>query len=166
MVYHASFGPSLAHGFGILTLFQQGFGEHHELGDSVARQTFAGLGVTSIKLEDLNVHNTLEHRASTIRNNDTTGNVLTLAPERLAALIRDSKTDSLYVKSMAIPASVSRPYDVIPPAGNCTDLSVIQAPKDRVKAWLIDERLPTEHGWKRSERVVRLVDFRRYVTLS
>ncbi|GJC89443.1 putative sterigmatocystin biosynthesis peroxidase stcC [Colletotrichum liriopes] len=163
-----------------------GFGWHREFGDNVANATFTGLGVTSIKLEDLNVHNASEHRASMTRNDDNTGDAMSFVPERLEALFRDSDTDFLDVKSMArsrirLEAQSGLPLmpefqrsaargesslllmlmsvGGVPPAGNGTDLGLVRAPDERVRAWMTEERLPTEHGWKRSERVVRLVDF-------
>ena len=51
---------------------------------------------------------------------------------------------------------------VPPPAGEeeteAPDYGVLRAPRERVEAWLRDEKLPVEHGWAPAEPAVQLAD--------
>lgn len=143
---------------------------------SVPAQAFMkGSGKTYFDLKDLNQPGVLQHISSLTRDdlNDDWSNTGPV-PSRIAALLDDSETDYIDVKSLGKSRlrveSLSLPDTLTVGEQGIAytesglvllmmterDLSpgVWEAPKDRVSTWLSEERLPTEHGWERSERLI------------
>jgi hypothetical protein len=143
-------------------------------GTSLAEAAFQRIDSPEIiDLEALNAHGATEHVASLTRDDFTSHtavDTIHLDPVRLTALLADSATDSINVKSLA--KSRLRVEDLSPvpmaekfvqqalgeaalivmimhdgPLSSVTDYSTLEAPKDRVYTWLSEERLPTELGW-------------------
>ncbi|RYP61140.1 hypothetical protein DL769_007852 [Monosporascus sp. CRB-8-3] len=79
----------------------EGLNLHVSFGEGLAAQAFQLLGMGGIDLVDLNTPEVTEHRASLTRNDHSSGDSLSLVPERLQALLADSDTDYLDVASMA-----------------------------------------------------------------
>lgn len=167
-----------------------------EVGQVSGAGAFGLLGLdpetATVDLEDLNVPNATEHRASLTRDDAEAGDPLHLNPERLQALLNDAgDADALSVASAArsrlrvqaesgppvltdTQAGTARQEITLlllvmgegpvppPPTGedgaNADYYSGIAAPKERVRAWLEDERLPVELGWAPAERELKLAD--------
>lgn len=145
-----------------------------------------GSGKEYFDLEHLNQPGVLQHPASLTRD-DLNAEWSNAKPDagRVTALLGDSETDHLSVKSMAKTRlrveALSKPTSLtlkehalgyiegslvlmmmtenpVPSAFSFSSSKVWAAPKDRVSTWLIEERLPEELGWKRSERLIKSVD--------
>ncbi|KAI0154218.1 Cloroperoxidase [Xylariaceae sp. FL1272] len=135
------------------------------------------LNATSISLGQLNSTAGGEHPASLTRNDASSGDSLTLSSTRLNAFLADSTSNYITI------ASIAKTRNRIEAAENpqisagdqgvsqaeaallmllmrdtyseIDDLSKMRAPKDRVKAWLVDEKFPTAQGWKPADVVVQ-----------
>ncbi|KHN94422.1 Chloroperoxidase [Metarhizium album ARSEF 1941] len=146
-----------------------------------------GFGKSTFDLEDLNKPGVIQHIASLTRNDVTpTDQSLTADPTRIAALLNDSSTDYLTVASLAASRDrvekLSAPQRLspqgqqtayfeagmllmmmkegeVPSALTFPDPRTWRAPKERVRVWLTEERLPEELGWKRNARTVSAMDW-------
>jgi hypothetical protein len=145
------------------------------------------IGKQVVDLEDLNAHELVEHRASLTRDDASSGDSIHLDPSRLTALLADSDTTYLDISSLAksrvrvealsgappLPANqvqqaagevglimlaMADGEIPVPPSSGTLDYSNVRAPKDRLNAWLTDERLPVEFGWKPAPRQYLLTD--------
>lgn len=144
------------------------------------------LGKNTFDLEDLNTPGIIQHIASLTRNDVTpTEENIAVVPARVSALLDDSPTDYLDVASLAksrtrvealsAPQRIPPQHEAlalgeaglllimmkegeVPSALSIPSVQTWKAPKDRVKVWLTEERLPDELGWKRSERTIGLLD--------
>ncbi|KGQ11583.1 hypothetical protein BBAD15_g2655 [Beauveria bassiana D1-5] len=176
------FGKAVAEGLNMDTL----------IGTLPARALTLALGRGTLDLEDLNTPGLLQHIASLTRDDVTpTEANIAQVPARISALLDDSPTDYLDVTSLAksrvrveklsAPQRIPPQHDAIAlgeaalllmtmkegPVPSAFSLPIIQtwkAPKDRVKVWLTEERLPEELGWTRSERTLSTLDLVPVVT--
>lgn len=145
-----------------------------------------GWGKDYFDLEDLNTPGILQHISSLTRNDVTpTEKNIAVVPTRVSALLDDSTTDyidaasmaksRLRVEALSKPAVLSKKEQllayieaslvlmmmkegVVPPAFSFPAAKSWTAPKDRVRVWLMEERLPEELGWRRSERQLGVLD--------
>ncbi|EFY94243.1 Chloroperoxidase [Metarhizium robertsii ARSEF 23] len=143
-------------------------------------------GKNTFNLEDLNTPGIIQHIASLTRNDVTpTEKNIAVVPARVSALLDDSPTDYLNAASLAksrarvealsAPQKIPTQHEVlalteaglllmmmkegqVPSALSMPSVQTWKAPKDRVKVWLTEERLPEELGWKRSERTIGVLD--------
>ncbi|KAI1337158.1 Cloroperoxidase [Xylariaceae sp. FL0016] len=156
-----------------------------DFGTIPATNAFAGLNKTVIDLEDLDTPAGTEHPASLTRL-DSPADSNDLNMWRLNALLGDSKTSYLNVASLAksrnrvdglSPALTAAQESTsqaeaallltlmmdggVPAAADATEAFIAgsKAPKNRVRAWLKDERFPIAEGWKPSTRLVQFADF-------
>jgi hypothetical protein len=170
------FGKALAEGLNV----------DSSLGTLPARVLTLALGRGTLDLEDLNTPGILQHIASLSRNDVTpTEANIAQVPARISALLDDSPTEYLDVTSLAKSRvrveKLSAPQRIPPqqeavalgeaglllmmmkdgPVPSVFSMPSVQpwkAPKDRVKVWLTEERLPEELGWTRSERTLSALD--------
>lgn len=145
-----------------------------------------GWGKDYFDLEDLNTAGILQHIASLSREDVTAADQnIKVNSDRVSALLADSPSDHLDAKSIAKSRlrveALSKPNtlrmkeqllayvesglvlmmmkeETVPSAFTFPSPKVWTAPKDRVLVWLREERLPSELGWKRSERQIGVVD--------
>lgn len=155
-------------------------------GEVPAKLFIRGWGKDYFDLQDLNTPNILQHVASLTRDDTTPGNIhIEVSPERVAALLADSPTNFINAKSLAKsrvhvekmsePNAMSitqRPMAIVEsglllmimneqpihPFLSIPSSDFWSAPKDRVRVFLVEERLPAELGWKRSERQLGALD--------
>ncbi|KAG8417466.1 hypothetical protein J3458_004970 [Metarhizium acridum] len=147
---------------------------------------FKGWGKDSFDLEDLNTPGILQHISSLSRD-DMTPMERNIAVDvaRVSALLEDSPTDyvdaasmaksRLRVEALSEPERLSSREQLlaymeaslvlmmmkegeVPPAFSFPSAKTWIAPKERVRVWLTEERLPDELGWKRSERKLGVLD--------
>jgi len=152
-----------------------------------ANTQFQIIGKQIVDLEDLNAHELVEHRASLTRKDASSGDSLHLDPLRLQTLLADSDTSYFDIASLAksrvrvealsntppLPAAqvqqaagevglllLAMADGEIPaaPTTGTADYSSVRAPKDRVNAWLTNEKLPVEFGWKPAPRQYTITD--------
>ncbi|KAK5626792.1 hypothetical protein RRF57_002507 [Xylaria bambusicola] len=153
---------------------------HTDFGILPATFAFQGLGLSSIKLSDLNNPKGGEHPASLTRKDASSGDSNTIDATRVAQLLADSKTDYLTVESLAktrnrldttsSPLPTAREISIGQGEGallmllmrdtyvRSSNISTIRAPKDRTKVWLLEERFPTAQGWQPAKETVQLSD--------
>ncbi|KAI1263786.1 putative chloroperoxidase [Xylariaceae sp. FL1019] len=134
------------------------------------------LNATSISLGQLNSTAGGEHPASLTRNDASSGNSNTLSITRLNAFLGDSTSNYITISSIAKTRSrieaaenpqISAGDQGVSQAeaallmllmrdtySEIDDLDKLRAPKDRVKAWLVDEKFPTAQGWKPADVLV------------
>lgn len=145
-----------------------------------------GWGKEYFDLEDLNTPGILQHIGSLSRDDVTaTEKHVEVVPDRVAALLADSPGDHLNATSIAKSRlrveGISKPdkltrkeqllayvesslvlmmmaEETVPSGFTFPSAKTWSAPKERVRVWLTEERLPEEHGWKRSERQLRPED--------
>lgn len=145
-----------------------------------------GWGKETFDLEDLNTPGILQHISSLTRKDVTpTERNIAVVPARVSALLDDSTTDHvdaasiarsrLRVEALSKPDMLSKKEQllayveaslvlmmmkegVVPPAYSFPAAKIWTAPKDRVRVWLLEERLPEELGWRRSDRQLGVVD--------
>ncbi|EFY96347.1 peroxidase [Metarhizium robertsii] len=151
-----------------------------------ARVFVKSWGKDFFDLEDLNTPGILQHRGSLTRDDMTpTERNIDVDVARVNALLEDSPTD--YVDAASIAKSrlrveaLSEPERLsswdhllaymesslvllvmkegeVPSAFSFPSAKIWTAPKERVRVWLTEERLPDELGWKRSERKLGSLD--------
>lgn len=155
-------------------------------GTKPAKMFVDGWGSDRFDLADLNKPGILQHIASLTRD-DVTASAANLhpVPGRIAALLDDSPGDHIDAASIAKTRlrveGVSKPgklttheqllayvesslvlmmmkEEPVPSAWTLPSAKSWTAPKDRVRVWLTEERLPEELGWKRSERQLQPAD--------
>lgn len=155
-------------------------------GTTPAKAFIRDSGKTYFDLEDLNQPGILQHIASLTRDdlNAAWDNTKPSA-DRIAALLADSETEHLSVKSMARTRlrveALSEPAKMtfkehalgyieaslvlammnengVPSILTFPSFGRWAAPKERVSTWLSEERFPEELGWKRSERHITVFD--------
>lgn len=157
-----------------------------KFGTAPAALFVKGWGKDVFSLADLNTHGILEHVASLSREDQTViSKSAKVSPLRVATLLADSDTEFITPKSIAktrtrvealsaptklnvqetvlayIEASLLLMFmndGPLPSAGTNPPGSAYKAPKNRVRAFLTEERFPTELGWKVSERTIPVVD--------
>lgn len=145
-----------------------------------------GWGSDRFDLADLNTPGILQHIGSLSRDDVTETQInIKAAPARIAALLEDSPSDHIDAASIARSRLrvevLSRPKklsaqdqllayveaslvlmmmkeDTVPSAFTLPSSKTWTAPKERVRIWLSEERLPEELGWKQSERQLRAQD--------
>ncbi|GAP91331.1 putative chloroperoxidase [Rosellinia necatrix] len=157
---------------------------HVDFGLLPAGAAFRNLGVSTIKLSDLNSTPGGEHPASLTRKDASSGDSNTIDTARVTQLLADSKTNFLTVDSVAktrnrLDKSSNPPlteFQLTVAQGEAAlmmllmrdtyvslkdsqiDISKLRAPKDRTSVWLLQEKFPTAQGWKPAEEVVQLAD--------
>ncbi|KAK5991329.1 Peroxidase stcC-like protein [Cladobotryum mycophilum] len=143
-------------------------------------------GKKSFDLEDLNTPHLMQHIASLSRD-DVTANDKHIKPAtgRISALLDDSTTPYLTAKSIAksrsrvealsSPNKLTHTEELLAYVESGLVLLIMSdhtvpsgitlprggswsAPKEWVRTWLSEERLPVEQGWKRSERLLEGLD--------
>ncbi|KHN96148.1 Chloroperoxidase [Metarhizium album ARSEF 1941] len=145
-----------------------------------------GWGKDSFDLENLNTPGILQHISSLSRKDITpTEKNIAVHPPRVAALLDDSLTDyvdvvsiaksRLRVEALSEPKRLSTREELlayieaslllmimkegeVPSVFSFPAAESWKAPKERVRVWLTEERLPEELGWKRSERTLGVLD--------
>jgi len=157
------------------------------IGAGIANYFMRAANTSSIDLVELNRPGILQHIASLTRDDvpsvDSTD--VAVSQDRIHHLLQDSSTDCITVSSLAqtrihvetlsspeeltvkekilsyLEASlvlIMMNEDPVPPGWSFPSADAYCAPKQRVKTWLTEERLPEEFGWKRSERKLGIVD--------
>jgi hypothetical protein len=150
----------------------EGFNMERGFITAVIEASFAGLGQDVIDLVDLNRAGVTEHDASLSREDARHGDNLLVSIERVDSILADSDSDILTVASLA--KSRLRLETSSPPlteahntqslleagfvlliGGDVTgeegeDLTALTATKEFLRTWFVEERLPTELGWKRA----------------
>ncbi|KAI0475882.1 putative chloroperoxidase [Xylariaceae sp. FL0804] len=144
--------------------------------------------VTAIDLDQLDAMPAGQHDASLTRLDTAEGNSLVLNEPRLDALLADSPASSAFLDVASLarsrdrvealsPALEATPETIahgeasllltlmlatpVPPAADnvtAAEVARLGAPKDRVAAWLREERLPVAQGWHPSVRQVQTAD--------
>ncbi|KAJ8122498.1 heme-thiolate peroxidase [Nemania bipapillata] len=157
---------------------------HSDFGIFPATAALKNLGLTALNLADLNSTPGGEHPASLTRKDASSGDSNTIDTARVTQLLADSKTNYLTVDSVAKTRnrldSTSKPPLTTSQLGvaqgeaallmvlmrdtyvslqtSAQDISMLRAPKDRTRVWLLEEKFPTAQGWKPAEQVVQLAD--------
>ncbi|KAI0521617.1 putative chloroperoxidase [Xylaria bambusicola] len=153
---------------------------HSDFGTLPAKFAFQGLGLSSIKLSDLNNPKGGEHPASLTRKDASSGDSNTIDTTRVAQFLADSKPNFLTVESLAKtrnrldttsnPLPTTQEISVGQGEGalllllmrdtyvRTDNISTIRAPKDRTRVWLLEERFPTAQGWQPAKETVLLSD--------
>jgi hypothetical protein len=150
-------------------------------GVHIAKYFMRAVNKSSIDLVELNRPGILQHIASLTRDDVTSQDStdISASPDRIRHLLQDSSTDCitvsslvrtrLHVEALSYPQELSfkdsffayteaslllmmMNKEPAPPAWKFPPASAYCAPKKRVEAWLTEERLPDELGWKRSEQ--------------
>lgn len=157
-----------------------------DYGTKPAGMFIKGWGNDSFDLEDLNKPGILQHISSLTRKDVTpTESNIAVDGERVSALLDDSTAEYINAASLAKSRlrveALSKPLKLstkeqlfayveaslvlmmmkegeVPSAFSFPSAKTWTAPKDRVRAWLMEERLPEELGWKRSERQIGTLD--------
>ncbi|CAJ2503678.1 Uu.00g110720.m01.CDS01 [Anthostomella pinea] len=155
---------------------------NQDFGTLAGNNAFGRLGKTTIDLIELDTVTGTEHPASLTRL-DMPADSNDVNPARLNAFLADSKSNYITLASMAhsrnrVEALSPTLSDAdaaaglgeaglllllmmdtaIPAAAAGYDYSTLQAPKDRVRVWLRDERFPAAEGWTPSVREVEIAD--------
>lgn len=158
-----------------------------DYGTVPANMFIKGWGSDRFDLADLNTPGILQHIGSLTRDDvtDTEPNIEAV-PERIAALLDDSPGSDhidaasiarsrLRVEALSKPKTLSSQDQLlayvesslvlmmmrdgpVPPALTFPSAKTWTAPKERVRVWLSEERLPEELGWTRSERQLKARD--------
>lgn len=155
-------------------------------GTKPAGMFIAGWHSDRFDLADLNTPGILQHIGSLSRDDvtETEANIKAV-PGRIAALLDDSPGDHIDASSIAKTRlrveGISSPKtltakeqllayvesslvlmmmkeDTVPSAYSFPSSKTWTAPKERVRVWLMEERLPEELGWKRSTRQLMPAD--------
>lgn len=149
----------------------EGFNMEHVFITDVIKASFANLGQDIIDLVDLNRAGVTEHDASLSREDASDGDNLLVSIPRVDSVLADS-SDVLTVASLA--QSRLRLEELSPPltdahnfqslleagfvlliGGEITgeedqDFTALTATKEFMRTWFVEERLPTELGWRKS----------------
>ena len=155
-------------------------------GEKPASIFVRGSDKTYFDLEDLNQPGILQHAASLSRDDVTAKSAnIKASSGRIKALLADSDGSHVTAESIAKTRlrveALSKPYNLtmkeqllayveaslvlmmmmdepVPSAFSFPSAKKWTAPKDRVRVWLSEERLPADLGWKRSERKLKAQD--------
>ncbi|KAI2627217.1 Cloroperoxidase [Xylaria nigripes] len=154
---------------------------HPDFGLVLANGTLQALGVSILDLSDLNSTAGGEHPASLTHKDVNPGDSVSVNASRIAAMLVDSRTNFLTIDSVArtrnrldassCPALTASQLAAaqneaslmmllmrdtsVSLQTNEEDPSTLRAPKDRVSAWLLEERFPTAQGWRPAEDIVQ-----------
>ncbi|KAL7787057.1 Chloroperoxidase [Trichoderma ceciliae] len=157
-------------------------------GVQTAKYFMRAANKSSIDLVELNRPGILQHIASLTRDDVTSLDSVdvTASQDRIHHLLQDSSTDCITVASLAQTRlhveALSSPEEMslkdtllayveaglllvmmneepVPSGWSFPPTNTYCAPKQIVKTWLTEERLPEELGWKRSERTLGVMDF-------